>query len=268
MCTLFIARQKHPRYPLIIAANRDEFYARPTAPAAFWDDAPSILAGRDLEANGTWMGVTRNGKIAAITNVRSPSEVRTDAISRGELVTNWLKEDKAQVTGQVAGQSIRLSKEQYLQTLKNTRHQYNGYNLVFGNASALHVYNNVNNSVHPIKQGVFGLSNADIITPWPKVTQGVSSLNKYVSQHDTINTEDLFTLLRNEDKADDQHLPSTGIGYEWEKALSSIFINIPSYGTRTSTILLIDSSGELSFKERTFTEKGETTQTREFSFKI
>ncbi|WP_269521269.1 NRDE family protein [Alteromonas sp. BMJM2] len=264
MCILFIARQQHPRYPLIIAANRDEFYARPTAPAAFWDDAPSILAGRDFEANGTWMGVTQSGKIAAITNVRAPSEVRTDAISRGELVTNWLKDDKAQFTGQVTEQLT----EQYLQTLSDTRHRYNGYNLVFGNASALHVYNNVNNSVHPIQQGVFGLSNADIITPWPKVTQGVTSLNKYVSQHDTINTEDLFALLRNEDKADDQHLPSTGIGYEWEKALSSIFINIPSYGTRTSTILLVDSSGELSFKERTFTEKGETTQTREFSFKI
>jgi uncharacterized protein with NRDE domain len=268
MCILFIARQQHPRYPLIIASNRDEFYARPTAPAAFWDDAPSILAGRDLEANGTWMGVTRNGKIAAITNVRAPSEVRTDATSRGELVTNWLKDDKAQVNGHFTGQLTEQLKTQYLQTLRDTRHHYNGYNLVFGNASALHVYNNVNNSVHPLQQGVFGLSNADIITPWPKVTQGVTSLNKYVSQHDTIDTEDLFALLRNEDKADDQHLPSTGIGYEWEKALSSIFINIPSYGTRTSTILLVDSSGELSFKERTFTEKGETTQTREFSFKI
>ncbi|MEQ3641502.1 MAG: NRDE family protein [Alteromonas sp.] len=272
MCILFIAQQKHPRYPLIIAANRDEFYARPTAPAAFWNDNTSILAGRDLEANGTWMGVTRKGKIAAITNVRAPSEVRTDATSRGELVTNWLKDDNAQVTGhlteKLTEQLTEQSTDQYLQQLKDTRRHYNGYNLVFGSASALHVYNNVNNSVHPIQQGVFGLSNADIVTPWPKVTQGVTSLNKYVLQHDTINTEDLFALLRNEDKADDQHLPSTGIGYEWEKALSSIFINIPSYGTRTSTILLVDSNGELSFKERTFTEKGETTQTREFSFKI
>ncbi len=260
MCILFIARHKHPQYPLIIAANRDEFYARPTLPADYWPDAPFLLGGKDLEANGTWMGVTREGRIAAITNVRSPNAVRSNAVSRGELVTHWLKSNTLENTP--------LTSDQYLDALKHSRNNYSGYNLVFGDAQSLCVYNNVNNSEHSIDRGVFGLSNADIITPWPKVTQGVSALNHYVAQHNTINTEDLFSLLRQENKAEDEKLPDTGIGYEWEKALSSIFINIKEYGTRTSTIVLVDTNGELTFKERSFSEDGEITQTREFLFTI
>lgn len=247
-------------YPLIIAANRDEFYVRPTAPSTFWESHPHLLAGQDLEANGTWMGVTRNGKIAALTNVRDPRSISKNAVSRGELVANWLKQ--APTPKGYSEQSA------YLARLEKTRHQYNGYNLLFGDVNALHVYNNVNNSTHSIDTGVYGLSNADIITPWPKVTQGVTALNDYVQQRSTINDDDLFDILRHENKADDALLPDTGIGYEWEKALSSIFIQTDKYGTRTSTLLLVDKNNTLTWRERCFSGKGEAIETRAFSFSI
>ncbi|WP_334020179.1 NRDE family protein [Alteromonas sp. S015] len=260
MCILFIANNMRDDYPLIIAANRDEFYARPTAPSTFWENHPHLLAGQDLEANGTWMGVTRNGSIAALTNVRDPHNINSNAVSRGELVANWLKQNAA--SKEYANQSA------YLATLENTRHQFNGYNLLFGNVNALQVYNNVNNSTHTIATGVFGLSNADIATPWPKVTQGATALNDYVQQQSTINDDDLFDILRHDNKAKDALLPDTGIGYEWEKALSSIFIQTEKYGTRTSTLLLVDRNNTLTWKERRFSEKGEAMETRAFSFSI
>ena len=260
MCILFIANKLRDDYPLIIAANRDEFYARPTAPSSFWKSHPQLLAGQDLEANGTWMGVTRNGNIAALTNVRDPHNINKNAVSRGELVANWLKQDPADIKG--------VAQAQYLATLEKTRHQYNGYNLLFGDTKALKVYNNVNNSTHAIDTGVYGLSNADIVTAWPKVTQGVTALNDYVANKSTIDKEDLFDILRHDNKADDALLPDTGIGYEWEKALSSIFIQTEKYGTRTSTLLLVDKKNTLTWKERRFSDRGETLETRAFSFSI
>ena len=260
MCILFIANNMREDYPLIIAANRDEFYARPTAPCSFWKDHPHVLAGQDLEANGTWMGVTPNGNIAALTNVRDPHNINKNAVSRGELVANWLKQRPAEKenTEQLA----------YLAKLESTRHQYNGYNLLFGNVNTLRIYNNVNNSTHTIDTGVYGLSNADIATPWPKVTQGVTALNDYVQQQSTINSDDLFDILRHDNKAEDGLLPDTGIGYEWEKALSSIFIQTEKYGTRTSTLLVVDKNNTLTYKERRFSENGENLETRTFSLSI
>ncbi|MCH2258621.1 MAG: NRDE family protein [Alteromonas sp.] len=260
MCILFIANNMRDDYPLIIAANRDEFYARPTAPSSFWKSHPHLLAGQDLEANGTWMGVTRNGYVAALTNVRDPHNINKNAVSRGELVANWLKHDSVEMKP--------VAQSQYLATLEKTRHRYNGYNLLFGDINSLKVYNNVNNSTHIIDTGVYGLSNADIATPWPKVTQGVTALNNYVTKQNIINDEDLFDILRYDNKADDAQLPDTGVGYEWEKALSSIFIQSEKYGTRTSTLLLVDKNNTLTWKERRFSDKGEAQETRAFSFSI
>ncbi|WP_333972907.1 NRDE family protein [Alteromonas mediterranea] len=260
MCILFIANKMRDDYPLIIAANRDEFYGRPTSPSHFWNSYPDLLAGQDLEANGTWMGVTRNGTMAALTNVRAPNSINKNAVSRGELVAKWLKQDQVDAT--------HCAQSQYLKTLENTRHQYNGYNLLFGNVKALQVYNNVNNSTHSIDTGVYGLSNADIATPWPKVTQGVTALNDYVANKSSIIDDDLFDILRCDNKANDAQLPDTGIGYEWEKALSSIFIQTEKYGTRTSTLLLVDKNNTISWKERRFSDKGEVLETRAFSFSI
>lgn len=247
-------------FPLVIAANRDEFYARPTAPSQFWQSQPNLLAGQDLEANGTWMGVTRNGKIAALTNVRDAHSVNNNAVSRGELVTNWLKNSNSNTSGN--------DEIDYLNTLRNSRQRYNGYNLLFGHLGALSVYNNVSDTCHKVAKGVVGLSNADIVTPWPKVSQGVTALNNYIKNATSIDDEDLFALLRHEEKAPDDLLPNTGIGYKWEKALSSIFINIEKYGTRTSTLLMIDKNNTVTWKERRFSDKGIALETREYSFTV
>lgn len=252
MCILFIAINQHPDYPLIIAANRDEFHRRPTAPSSFWDSHPSMLAGQDLEAKGTWMGVTRYGGIAALTNIRDPRQ-STHARTRGELVVNALtKQDTAALE----------------RRLQADRTHYNGYNLVYGHLTDLTVYNNAHDTFFPLSDGVHGLSNADIHTHWPKVTRGMHALTDYISTTPRIEQDDLFTLLRDEVKAGDHQLPQTGIGYEWEKRLSSIFIQSPDYGTRTSTLLLVDNQQCCHWQERTFSPEGVITDTRRFAFQI
>ncbi|BFT30487.1 NRDE family protein [Alteromonas sp. D210916BOD_24] len=247
-------------YPLIIAANRDEFYARPTALSQYWPHYPNLLAGQDLQAKGTWMGVTHQGTLAALTNVRDPHNLKHSAISRGELVADWLintsekySMDKAQV---------------YLDKLRKTRDNYNGYNLLFGHVNQLRVYNNVNDTCHFIDKGVFGLSNADIVTPWPKVTQGVNALNHYIDNASTIEHDALFTILQQNNQAPDHSLPDTGVGYEWEKALSSIFIHTPQYGTRASTLLLVDKNQKVTWKELTYYHDGRVDSTKTYTFNV
>lgn len=252
MCILFAAVNQHPDYPLIIAANRDEFHRRPAAPSEFWESYPDLLAGQDLEAKGTWMGVTRNGRIAALTNIRD-KEQRPDARTRGELVVNALTQPDS---------------AEFEQTLRDNRNQYNGFNLLYGHLTNLTVYNNAQNSFFSLSKGVHGLSNADIHTPWPKVTRGMNALTQYISTHQPISKDKLFAILRDDVKAEDQHLPETGIGYEWEKMLSSIFIMSPDYGTRTSTLLLIDSLKRCHWQERTYSPQGTVTDTRKFSFQV
>ena len=239
MCILFIAVDQSQEFPLVIAANRDEFHARPTAASGFWENHHHVLAGRDLQANGTWMGVTRNGKLAALTNIRAPETIKVDAISRGALVADWLIDEA-------------LKQPTYLEALRANRHQYNGYNLVYGDVKSLAVYNNFEDTHATLTQGVYGLSNANLTTPWPKVTKGIASLTDYVRQNSKLNTEALFAILKDEAKASDNALPNTGIGYEWEKRLSSIFIQSPEYGTRTSTLLLVDNHQRIHWYERTF----------------
>ncbi|WP_414830725.1 NRDE family protein [Alteromonas sp. H39] len=252
MCILFVAINQHADYPLVIAANRDEFHRRPTAPSSFWASYPDLLAGQDLEANGTWMGVTRNGNIAALTNIRN-QEQKSDARTRGELVVNALTQQ---------------DQSAFSQTLRTSRNQYNGYNLLYGHLTALTVYNNAQDRFFPLSDGIHGLSNADIQTPWPKVTRGMQSLTSYISSTRQLQQDALFTLLRDDEKAEDHLLPETGIGYEWEKLLSSIFIQSPEYGTRTSTLLLMDNQQQCHWQERTFSPQGTLTDIRKFSFQV
>lgn len=259
MCILFIAHQQRQDYPLIIAANRDEFYERPSAPADFWPQHPHVLAGKDLRAGGTWMGVSHNGAIAALTNIRAPQHNKDDAKSRGELVSQWLKQNPSGT-----GNDMEMFSDQ----LRQDRQHFNGYNLVFGYPHQLQVYNNHTDNLHPIENGVFGLSNADINTPWPKVEQGTNALSDYVTHSNQINPEDLFSILRHDNQAPDHLLPQTGVPHEWEKALSSIFITMPTYGTRTSTLVMVDNKGHLNWFERTFNAQGEATQTNGFAFDI
>ena len=254
MCILFIAVNQHDDYPLIIAANRDEFHARPTATSTFWNEHPNLLAGRDLKAGGTWMGVMRNGKVAALTNIRDPKTLREDATSRGELATQYL-----------LGSDTNFEVEQRLIATKNN---YNGYNFLFGHWHDLHVYNNHLNETRALSTGVHGLSNASLNAPWPKVTKGMKALTDYCQNGHPIEKDTLFQIMADDNKADDHVLPDTGVPYEWEKQLSSIFIQGKDYGTRCSTVLLVDKNGRLNWTEKTFSSEGETLGKNEFEFDI
>lgn len=249
MCFIVFSYKQHPRYRLILAANRDEFYERPTAPANFWDDEPHLLAGRDLKAGGTWMGVTRDGRFTALTNYREPQNIQADAPSRGALVKSYLVGDDPPDT--------------YLRRLASVSDRYNGFNLLAGDANGLHYFSNRGDVVEALEPGLYGLSNHLLNTPWPKVVKGKANLSRLLK--DDIDVESLFELLHDTSVAADDALPSTGIGVEWERVLSPVFIKSAVYGTRASTILTIDYDGQVTFLERSY-ELGETSETRRFQF--
>ena len=239
MCILFIAIEQHPDYPLVIAANRDEFYARPTQSSHFWEGDKSVLAGKDLQSGGTWMGVNTAGYLAALTNFRAPHLNMEQAPSRGYLVSNYLREPD----------------DDYARTLSTSAANYNGYNLLFGHWTKLSVFNNVSGKLNRLTRGVYGLSNANLDTPWPKLTSGVDALTGYLQQAKTVTPQALFEILSRRELAADHELPDTGISKEWEKALSSIFINLDTYGTRSSTIVMIDRDYQCHWYERNYNER-------------
>jgi len=235
----------HPTYRLIIAANRDEFYGRPTAPAQFWDDEPGILAGRDLLKRGTWMGVTTTGRFAALTNVRNPQEDASGKRSRGELVAEFLKGD--------------ASPERYMERAAKTRDDYPGYNLIVGDRDELYYYSNAGDAPKRLEPGVYGVSNHLLNTPWPKVKRGREGLADILKGNDEQLSARLFELLRQAEPAPDEQLPQTGVSLEWERLLSPIFVRSVAYayGTRTSTVVLM-SDTEIRFAEKSLPEEGAT----------
>lgn len=254
MCILFIAVNKHPEFPLIIAANRDEFYKRPTTSSHFWDTTPQVLAGVDEEAGGTWMGINEQGYLSALTNIRAPELQKADAISRGFLVKDYLL-------------SMPTNHE-FEEQLHTSKDNYNGYNLLYGHWKDLHVYNNFEDRSQPLTSGFYGLSNANLNSPWPKINRGVQALESYCQSHNTLVAEELFALLRDDTKAEDHLLPETGVPYEWEKHLSSIFINIPEYGTRSSTILTVSKESDVNWQERTFNQNGVLISEQHYQFQM
>ncbi|WP_210364759.1 NRDE family protein [Bacillus sp. REN3] len=251
MCLILFAYKSHPKYSLIIAANRDEFYHRPTAPAGFWKDEPTILAGRDLEKLGTWMGVTSTGRFAALTNFRDPSEVTEGKRSRGELVADFLRGKDDPRT--------------YLEEAAKKRELYPGYNLLAGDQSQLYYYSNKNGAVHEVQPGIHGVSNHLLDTDWPKVKLGKAGLADTIEKNESSLAENLFDHLANADPAEDHFLPSTGVSLEWERLLSPMFIRSEGYGTRSSTVILMNDE-EIFFKERVFNGAGHSD--REFEIKI
>lgn len=254
MCILFIAVNQHKDYPLIIAANRDEFYERPTDTSRFWSSHPNLLAGKDLQAGGTWMGITRQGRLSALTNVRDPQRIDPDAISRGALVTDYL-----------VGQ---MDNSTYLSTLQQTKTQYNGYNLLFGDWHDMWVYNNHLDETHQLQTGVYGLSNANLNSPWPKINRGVTNLEDYCHQHGPLDMDHFFDLLTDDTQAADHLLPQTGVPIEWERKLSSIFIQTEGYGTRSSTILAIDNQDKVTWLEHSFDTQGKCVDSQHFEFQL
>jgi len=249
MCLVLFAYQAHPVYKLIVAANRDEFLQRPTAQAHFWEDEPNLLAGRDLEKMGTWMGVTKSGRFSAITNYRDPNEITEGKQSRGQLV-----KDALTFHGEIA---------EYMKRLQQTDSNFPGYNLLVGDSNSLYYYSNVGKSLEKVKPGIHGLSNHLLNTNWPKVKKGKEGLEQVIKGENVI--ENLFELLQDTDRPDDKFLPKTGLSLEWERILSPLFIQTNGYGTRSSTVFLM-SDTEIQYVERTFSNEGKSNQA--FHFQI
>lgn len=251
MCLILFAYKVHPTYKLIIAANRDEFYGRETAPAHFWEDHPEVLAGRDLEKMGTWMGVTKNGRFAAVTNYRDPKEITDGKLSRGELVSSFLNSSE--------------NPEDYLRIMERNAGLYPGYNLLVGGPNDLYYFSNITKKSTKIEQGIHGVSNHLLNTEWPKVKLGKENLAEILTQKDEKIIESLFALLQKSDVAPDESLPSTGVTLELERLLSPIFIKSEGYGTRSSTVLLMNEN-EIVFNERVY--KGSACNDQQFTINI
>lgn len=248
MCLILVAWRAHPEYRLVVAANRDELYKRPTASAAFWSDQPQVLAGRDLEAGGTWMGITRQGRFAALTNFRDPTRQRPQAPSRGRLVADFLTGD----------QSI----EAYLDGLDASA--YNGFNLLLGDGKRLVAFSNVSNERHELKPGIYGLSNALLDTPWPKVGAGKTALEAALNA--LPDDHRLWALLRDDRTHPDDALPATGVPLEWERLLSAAFVLSPDYGTRSSTIVTASGGDMITVDEQTWLADGRAGERRRYRF--
>lgn len=254
MCLIILAYRVHPCYPLILAANRDEFYQRPTAPAAFWESEPQLLAGRDLKSGGTWLGITRTGRIAALTNFRDPHSVRDNAPSRGRLVTDFL--------------CGNMPPTGYLELLQQRSPDYNGFNLIFGYRENLFVHSNRGIVPALLPPGIHGLSNHLLDTPWPKVTRGKKALAEILAHGKQPAVEDFFALLADCTLPDDSLLPDTGVGLETERLLAPLFISGPTYGTRSSTLIMIDENALVTLSERTYNRRSGRNVTATFHFTI
>ncbi|CAN5320754.1 NRDE family protein [soil metagenome] len=253
MCLIFFSLHSHPTYKLIIAGNRDEFYNRRTAAADYWKDFPGIVGGRDLEAQGTWMAMTTSGKISLLTNYRDPKNINPAAPSRGNLVSDYLERD--------------VKAEEYLNVVAMEGQRYNGFNLLVGTADELFYYSNYGDGFKKISPGLHGLSNHLLDTPWPKVQRGKEGLQPILNQT-KIHPHTLFEFLYDSETAIDSQLPDTGIGLERERALSSMFIKTPNYGSRCSTVVLIDQKNHVHYAERVYDLKTFGYSERSFEFDV
>lgn len=238
MCLIVFAWRPSHSTPLIVAANRDEFYARPTLPLAQWPDAPQVYAGRDLEAGGTWMGISADGRFAALTNIRDPKQ-SIGLRSRGDLVARYL--------------SGTQSLEDYLAEAAGRAAEYTGFNLLAGDAQRLYHLNSAGPVPARLEEGTYGISNAGLNTPWPKLIRARAALT---AQLDDPQPSALLRLLHDPTPAAQAELPNTGVGLATEALLSSVFISSPNYGTRASTVLIVNADGSRRMIEHSFGPSG------------
>lgn len=262
MCNIGFQLQQNDTYKFLFTANRDEAYLRPTKSAHFWPDFPDLLAGQDEMQKGTWLGITKQGKFAALTNCRQASfgpmndaeSTKTFSTSRGTLVRDFL-------TG-------NQTAEEYAAHLVETKDQYDGYNLIFGNILEGHFlhYNNFDGSLSSVSSGIHGLSNATLDTPWPKVKKVTTGLNQLQGSQNEIK-EQLFDLFADTETAKKEDLPKTGLPIEFEEAASAVFIRTKDYGTVGTTVILVDQQNQVTFTERRFSESG-ILEENSFSFSL
>lgn len=237
MCLIVVGWRVHPDYPLIVAANRDEFYARPTAFADFWTEAPEVVGGRDLEAGGTWLGITRTGRFAAVTNVREPGAGK-GLHSRGKLTQAFL-----------AG---RKTASDYAHQLE--MRDFSGFNLLLGDSQSLWYCSNRGAAPQKLAPGIYGVSNHLLDSPWPKLVTARLGFAQAIAK--LPDRAPLFDVLADDEIVPDTELPSTGVPLEWERRLSAIFVRSEDYGTRASTVLTQAGNGQITFEERSFGPHG------------
>lgn len=235
MCLIVFAWKLVPGCPLLLAANRDEFFARPTRAAGWWKDQPDIYAGRDLQAGGTWLGIDRRGRFAALTNIRNGRTAKLDKRSRGELVADYLRDDADPLD--------------YLERVRASAQDYNGFNLIFGDAQSIYwISNEDEDSYRPLEPGIYGLSNGSLDTPWPKVVRAKAQFASLMCQGAP--DDAFYEMLADTTRASDHRLPDTGVSLEWERLLSPICIEAEDYGTRASTLLRVHDGGVADLRER------------------
>ena len=235
MCLIVFAWKKSADTPLLLAANRDEFYARPALAASWWEEAPHVYAGKDLEAGGTWMGINKQGRFAAITNIRNGEAKKNGAPSRGKIVADFLCDN--------------ISPSSYLQTLAAEAKHYAGFNLILGDANDIYWFSNAQqHAAQRLQPGFYGLSNASLDTPWPKVIEAKTQFEKLIQKNSS--DQDYFELLADTTQAPEHLLPQTGVSLEWERLLSSIHIHSNDYGTCVSSLIKCHADGTAQLTER------------------
>lgn len=242
MCTVFIAWQARQGLPLIVASNRDEFHQRPTSAAA-WQSDGLWFGGRDEKDGGSWLGIAKTGRFAVITNYRDPDNISQTAPSRGGLVRRWLEGE---------------SQAEFVAHLEQEGQRYNGFNLLFGDHEQLYYFGSASESgrVASLAPGIYGLSNGLLDEAWPKVRRGKQSFTELLTQ-DSLDEATLQQLMANRDKAADVELPNTGVPKAWESLLSSLFIVSPAYGTRATTVVMVNDRAETRFVETRFDASGD-----------
>jgi uncharacterized protein with NRDE domain len=254
VCLILFSLGHHPRFPLIVAANRDENHARAAVPLAFWDEAPQVAAGRDRKAGGTWLGITRGGRWAALTNFRRAGSYNPEAPSRGHLVSDFLEG--------------KLAPEDYIERIRPSAHAFNGFNLLVGDMTRVLYLSNREAMPRLVPPGVHGLSNHLLDTPWPKVVSGKRTLAALPDAQAAELTSTLLQSLRDSVSPPDAALPDTGVGLASERVLSPPFILSERYGTRASTVILVDRHGTVSMVEHSFGPMGVPAGTAALTFAL
>ena len=247
MCLIVFSYKESAEWPLVLVANRDEFHARPTLPLALWDDQPEVLGGRDLQAGGGWLAVTTEGRLAAVTNYRDPQFHDPSKKSRGDLLREFL----------VGGEPP----EQFARRLPSVASGYNLMNLLFGSTDRLFCYGSRSGIVRELAPGLYGLSNAELDDPWPKVQRAKAGLGQLM-RSGRVESESLLALMLDRAQAPDEELPGTGLPLPLERLVSSIFIASEKYGTRATTALVVGTGGKLIMSERSFGPNGAEGTTR------
>ncbi|UYM18685.1 NRDE family protein [Endozoicomonas euniceicola] len=241
MCLIIFSWQPDAQNPLVLVANRDEFYDRPTAPVQFWEDYPEIFGGRDKKAWGSWLALSRSGRFAAVTNYRQWPAPEGE-ISRGQLVKDCLNSS--------------LSTHAFIKNVQKNAHRYSGFNFLAGSINELYYYSNIEGVAKKLEPGVYGLCNKLLNSPWPKLEKTRDAVAKALNNDNFAEPETLLHIMQDTTRFPDHLLPDTGIGRERERLLSSAFINSPDYGTRNTSVLMFNRNKAASWHEQTYGTEG------------